>query len=185
MKTNTTARVSLTGKLDILGAEDIGLPLATLSGRKQNILLDLSGVTFLASIGIRHLVTAAKAVSRRGGQLIIFGSDPGRGGSSRHHRHHGDHSHGRHRERGPCPAGGGPRLAILGKRLVLDLIGEDAPVSEEKASGPAHSEVVSRSLRWHRFLPAWPPGAYRAHLATPSASATQSVPAGAMIKASA
>ena len=69
----STARVSLTGKLDILGAEDIDLPLAALSGRKQNILLDLSGVSFLASIGIRHLVSAAKAVSRRGGQLILFG----------------------------------------------------------------------------------------------------------------
>jgi anti-anti-sigma factor len=67
-----TARVSLTGKLDIMGAEDIDLPLAALSGRKQNILLDLSGVSFLASIGIRHLVSTAKAVSRRGGQLILF-----------------------------------------------------------------------------------------------------------------
>ena len=66
-----TARVSLVGRLDIKGAEAIAMPLATLSGRKQNILLDMSGVSFLASIGIRHLVTATKSLSRRGGKLIL------------------------------------------------------------------------------------------------------------------
>jgi anti-sigma B factor antagonist len=67
------ARVSLIGKLDIQGAEVIALPLATLSGGKQNVLVDMSGVSFIASIGIRHLVLAAKSLSRRGGQLILIG----------------------------------------------------------------------------------------------------------------
>lgn len=66
------ARVSLIGKLDIQGAEVVALPLATLSGGKQNVLIDMSGVTFIASIGIRHLVSAAKTLSRRGGQLILI-----------------------------------------------------------------------------------------------------------------
>jgi anti-anti-sigma factor len=69
-----TARVALVGRLDILGAEAVTMPLATLSGSKQHLLVDMSGVTFLASIGIRHLVSAAKALSRRGGQLILVGS---------------------------------------------------------------------------------------------------------------
>jgi anti-anti-sigma factor len=68
----TTARVVLTGRLDIVGAEVIALPLATLAGAKQNLIVDMSGVSFLASIGIRHLVSAAKAVSRRGGRLILL-----------------------------------------------------------------------------------------------------------------
>jgi len=66
------ARVSLIGKLDIQGAEVVALPLASLSGGKQNVLIDMSGVTFIASIGIRHLVSAAKTLSRRGGQLILI-----------------------------------------------------------------------------------------------------------------
>jgi anti-anti-sigma factor len=68
----STATVKLTGRLDISGAERIDLPLATLSGSKNRLLIDMAGVTFVASIGLRHLVTAAKAVQRRGGHLILL-----------------------------------------------------------------------------------------------------------------
>jgi anti-anti-sigma factor len=68
----TSATVTLTGRLDITGAESVALPLATLSGSKSEILIDMSGVTFIASIGLRHLVTAAKAVQRRGGRLLLL-----------------------------------------------------------------------------------------------------------------
>jgi anti-anti-sigma factor len=69
-----SARVALVGRLDIQGAETVAIPLATLSGAKKNLLVDMSQVTFLASIGIRHLVSATKTLSRRGGQLILVGS---------------------------------------------------------------------------------------------------------------
>lgn len=68
----SVARIALIGKLDIQGADVVALPLATISGGKQNVLIDMSGVSFIASIGIRHLVSAAKALSRKGGQLILF-----------------------------------------------------------------------------------------------------------------
>ena len=67
-----TARVALKGRLDIVGAEVIALPLATLAGSKQGLILDMSGVSFIASIAIRHLVQAAKALSRRGGRLVLL-----------------------------------------------------------------------------------------------------------------
>jgi anti-anti-sigma factor len=63
--------VVLTGRLDILGAETIALPLATLSGSADSIVVDLSGVSFIASIGLRHLVTTAKKLNRRGGRLLL------------------------------------------------------------------------------------------------------------------
>ena len=66
-----TAKVGLVGKLDIAGAEVVALPLATLAGGKKGLVVDLSGVTFLASIGIRHLVLATKALARKGGKLVI------------------------------------------------------------------------------------------------------------------
>jgi anti-anti-sigma factor len=66
------ARVALVGRLDIQGAEAVAMPLATLSGSKDNLLVDMSQVNFLASIGIRHLVSATKALARRGGQLILI-----------------------------------------------------------------------------------------------------------------
>jgi len=68
----STARIALTGRLDIQGAETIALPLATLSGAKQNVVIDMSGVSFIASIGIRHLVSASKALTRRGGRLVLL-----------------------------------------------------------------------------------------------------------------
>ena len=67
----TTAKVGLEGKLDIAGAETIAMPLATLAGAKKGLVVDLSGVTFIASIGIRHLVLATKTLSRRGGKLVL------------------------------------------------------------------------------------------------------------------
>jgi anti-anti-sigma factor len=70
--TGTTAKVVLSGKLDIAGAETIALPLATLAGGKSGLLVDMAGVSFLASIGIRHLVSASKALARRGGRLVLL-----------------------------------------------------------------------------------------------------------------
>jgi anti-sigma B factor antagonist len=66
-----TARVGLVGKLDIAGAEVVAMPLATLAGSKTGLIVDMSGVTFLASIGIRHLVSATKTLARRGGRLVL------------------------------------------------------------------------------------------------------------------
>jgi anti-sigma B factor antagonist len=70
--TGTTAKVVLNGKLDIAGSEVIALPLATLAGGKSGLLVDMAGVSFLASIGIRHLVAASKALARRGGRLVLL-----------------------------------------------------------------------------------------------------------------
>jgi anti-anti-sigma factor len=68
----TTATVVLTGRLDISGAEVVALPLATLSGSKNSLVIDMAGVTFLASLGLRHLVSASKAVRRRNGRLVLL-----------------------------------------------------------------------------------------------------------------
>ena len=74
--TGATAKAVLSGKLDIAGAERIALPLATLAGGKSGVLLDMAGVTFIASIGIRHLVSASKALTRRGGRLVLLNPNP-------------------------------------------------------------------------------------------------------------
>ena len=66
-----TAKIGLVGKLDIAGAEVVALPLATLAGGKKGVVVDLSQVTFLASIGIRHLVSATKTLARKGGKLVL------------------------------------------------------------------------------------------------------------------
>ncbi|MDB5602478.1 MAG: anti-sigma-factor antagonist [Xanthobacteraceae bacterium] len=74
--TGTTARMVLNGRLDIVGADVVALPLATLSGSKTSLIVDMADVSFLASIGIRHLVAATKALGRRGGKLILLNPNP-------------------------------------------------------------------------------------------------------------
>ena len=65
-------KVVLVGKLDIAGAQRIELPMATVSGSRCNVVVDMVGVDFIASIGIRHLVIAAKAVSRSSRKLVLL-----------------------------------------------------------------------------------------------------------------
>jgi anti-anti-sigma factor len=67
-----TSRVILGGKMDIRGSETVALPLATLSGSKRALIVDMAAVTFLASVGIRHLVAAARSLSRRNGRLVLL-----------------------------------------------------------------------------------------------------------------
>jgi anti-sigma B factor antagonist len=65
--------ISLSGRMDIIGTQQIDLKLTSLaSTRKAQILVDLSNVTFLASIGIRTLVNIAKAQKLRGGSVVLY-----------------------------------------------------------------------------------------------------------------
>ena len=68
----SSATITMAGRLDFTGAEVVALPLATLSGTKTALFVDMAGVTFVASIGLRHLVAAAKAVGRRGGRMVLL-----------------------------------------------------------------------------------------------------------------
>jgi anti-anti-sigma factor len=68
----STATVTMIGRLDIAGAETVALPLATLAGSKDGLFIDMTGVSYIASIGLRHLVSAAKAVGRRDGRLVLL-----------------------------------------------------------------------------------------------------------------
>ena len=65
--------INLSGRMDIIGTQQIDLKFTMLaSTRKAQILVDLSNVTFIASIGIRTLVSNAKAQKLRGGSLVLY-----------------------------------------------------------------------------------------------------------------
>jgi anti-anti-sigma factor len=68
--------VTLVGRLDILGAEKIDLPLAVVAGSRTSIVIDMGEVDFIASIGIRHLVLAAKTVARNSRTLVLLNPKP-------------------------------------------------------------------------------------------------------------
>jgi anti-anti-sigma factor len=65
--------VKLTGALDIAGAGEIDMPFSVISGKYDKVAVNLAGVSFLASIGIRVLVKAARTIGRRSGRLVVFG----------------------------------------------------------------------------------------------------------------
>ena len=69
--TGPIAKVRLIGRIDLAGADIIAIPIATLAGSKRGVIVELSGVTLLSSIGIRHLVSAAKALGRKGGKVVL------------------------------------------------------------------------------------------------------------------
>lgn len=69
--------VSLEGRLDIDGARAVEDRFAFLTTTKEaDVVVDLAGVTFLASIGIRMLMTAARGQHGRGGKLVIAAAQP-------------------------------------------------------------------------------------------------------------
>ncbi len=65
--------INLSGRMDIAGTQQIDLKFSVLtSTRRAQILVDLSNVTFIASIGIRTLIVNAKAQKLRGGSMVLY-----------------------------------------------------------------------------------------------------------------
>ena len=72
-------RIVITGRLDMPGTDSVASRLGELvAAPKKGVVVDLSSVQFLASIGIRALITSAKAVQQRGGKMVLVTA----GGSS-------------------------------------------------------------------------------------------------------
>ena len=69
---NGITMVTLEGRLDVEGAGAIDVPFTSLTASKQaNILVDMANVSFIASIGMRTLLSAAKAQDHRGGRMVL------------------------------------------------------------------------------------------------------------------
>ena len=65
-------KIAITGRLDVDGTDSVASQLVELTqAPKKGVVVDLSSLKFLASIGIRALITAAKAVKARGGKMVL------------------------------------------------------------------------------------------------------------------
>ena len=66
-------RIVISGRLDMEGTDSVGSQLVEMvAAPKKGVVVDLSGVRFLASIGIRALIQSAKAVEKRGGKMVLL-----------------------------------------------------------------------------------------------------------------
>jgi anti-sigma B factor antagonist len=69
--------LALTGKLDILGVGEVENKfIGYTAARKKGAVIDLSGVTFLGSMGLRIFLSAAKALGLEKKKLVLLNPQP-------------------------------------------------------------------------------------------------------------
>ena len=74
---DSITKIALTGRLDLQGNQEIEMKLTSLAAtHKAGVIIDMSGVEFLASIGMRTLISNAKAQATRGGELVLCNLQP-------------------------------------------------------------------------------------------------------------
>lgn len=74
---DTYTHIALVGKMDVGGVGEIENKfLGYTAARKKNAVVDLSGVNFLGSMGIRIFLDAAKSLAREKKQLILLNPQP-------------------------------------------------------------------------------------------------------------
>jgi anti-sigma B factor antagonist len=70
---NKIRLIKMIGRLDITGVSAIENKFTGYcAGENPRVLVDLSDIKFLASIGIRLLILNAKSISGRGGRMVLI-----------------------------------------------------------------------------------------------------------------
>ena len=70
-------RIVLAGRLDTAGVGLIETRFgASIVPGARNTVVDISQVTFLASMGIRMLIATTRSLSRKGGKIALYGATP-------------------------------------------------------------------------------------------------------------
>jgi anti-anti-sigma factor len=71
-------KVSFNGRLDTPGVGRVETRfVATVVPAGRHAIVDLSQVEFIASLGVRMLISAARSLTRNGGRLILFAPTEG------------------------------------------------------------------------------------------------------------
>lgn len=70
-------KVTLAGRLDSAGVDSIEMRFgAVIVPAGKHTVVDLTEVAFLASLGVRMLLSTTRALSRKGAKLAIYGATP-------------------------------------------------------------------------------------------------------------
>jgi anti-sigma B factor antagonist len=65
-------RIRFSGRLDIPGTQAIAPAFADLTcDRARRVVVDLRNVEFLASIGLREIISVAKELRQKGGKMVL------------------------------------------------------------------------------------------------------------------
>ena len=69
--------VALRGRMDTAGVDKVETPFsAAVKGSAGDVAIDLGAVTFLASMGVRMIISAARDLRAKGRNLVLFGAQP-------------------------------------------------------------------------------------------------------------
>ena len=74
---NGITKLVLTGSMDIKGALEVDPQFSEISKTKNKVIVDLKDVDFLASLGMRTLVSSAKSLMEKGGRLVLVNPQAG------------------------------------------------------------------------------------------------------------
>lgn len=70
-------KVGLVGRLDTPGVDAVETRLtAAVVPRAARAVVDLSGVEFIGSLGLRMFITIARALNRRNGRMVLYSPQP-------------------------------------------------------------------------------------------------------------
>jgi anti-anti-sigma factor len=69
------AHVVLDGRFDIAGAQQVDSLFAALAESSKGLVVDLSKLSFIASLGVRTLMLSAKTLIRRGADMAVCGAN--------------------------------------------------------------------------------------------------------------
>lgn len=68
-------RISLQGRLDAQGTDSIVLRFSAAAATAPcRVVVDLSGVSFIASLGMRLLISSARNAKAKGGVMVLYGA---------------------------------------------------------------------------------------------------------------
>jgi stage II sporulation protein AA (anti-sigma F factor antagonist) len=68
-------RITLEGRLDASGVQQAESEFNAAVASGPNVVVDLSKVPFIASLGIRMLVAASQEQAKTGGKVVLVGPD--------------------------------------------------------------------------------------------------------------
>jgi anti-anti-sigma factor len=69
-------KATLIGRMDIEGAQKVDTQFNVLAGAKRKLVIDMAGLEFIASMGLRTLMVCARTVTSRGGRVAIANAQP-------------------------------------------------------------------------------------------------------------
>jgi len=73
---DTLRLITIDGRLDSAGSDEIATRFSAMaSGAKPSVIVDLSQVSFLSSIGIRLIIQNAKSLQNKGGKMFLVTGD--------------------------------------------------------------------------------------------------------------